>query len=68
MEPEDETALTYLATQFPSDYDTKTEEQLAKQKPPTEAQKAAKEKAEIESYAQLVAEDAQQYQTQIQEK
>lgn len=69
MEPEDDLALSYLATQFPNDYETRTEEQKKKeQQPPSQQQILAQEKAEMEAYAKQVAQEASDYQNQIDQK
>lgn len=66
MEPEDDIALNYLASQFPSDY--KIEEVKKVIKPPTEAQTNAQEKTEMIAYASKVTEEADDFQKQIEEK
>jgi hypothetical protein len=69
IDPNAEEALGFMIGMSPKDYDTKSPEMIAAEKKkaqgPSDAEKAAKEKEEMNQYAQLVAEDASEYSQQL---
>lgn len=65
FEPEDELAIGYMASQFPAEYDNRSDEEVQKQKPATIAQEAEQQKADMVAYAKQVSQDANAYSEQI---